>query len=126
MNAATTIQKVSLYERLGGEDGIKKFLDDLFARHLKNPKISPFLKNVDLDKLKRHALEFFSMGTGGPLLYTGRDMRSAHEQLNLTEENFEDSNKDILITLQESGYDQETIDEVFRILNSLKGEVLGR
>ena len=122
---ATTSQKLSLYERLGGETGIKRFLNDLFYRHLKNPKISPFLKNVDLDKLKRLALEFFSMGTGGSLKYTGRDMRSAHAHLHLTEENFEDSNSDILITLQENGIDQETIDEVFSILNSLKGEVLG-
>jgi len=121
-----TIQKTSLYERLGGEAGIKKFLNNLFDRHLQNPKISPFLKNVDLDKLKRLALEFFSMGTGGPLLYTGRDMRSAHAHLNLTEENFEDSNKDILITLQECEYEQETIDEVFHILNSLKSQVLGK
>jgi len=126
MSTTTAIQKISLYERLGGEPGIKKFLEDLFRRHLKNPKISPFLENVDLDKLKRLALEFFSMGTGGPHLYTGRDMRNAHAHLHLTEENFEDSNKDILITLQENEYDQETIDEVFRILNSLKGEVLGR
>ena len=66
------------------------------------------------------------MGTGGPLLYTGRDMRSAHAHLNLTEENFEDSNKDILITLQECEYEQETIDEVFHILNSLKSQVLGK
>lgn len=122
----STTQKLSLYQRLGGEEGIKKFLNDLFDRHQKNPKISPFLENVDLEKLKRLALEFFSMGTGGPLKYTGRDMRSAHAHLHLTEENFEDSNSDILLTLRENGIDQETTDEVFSILNSLKGEVLGK
>ena len=53
-------------------------------------------------------------------------MHSAHAHLHLTEENFEDSNSDILITLQENKIDQETIDEVFNILNSLKGEVLGK
>jgi len=122
----STTQKLSLYQRLGGEEGIKKFLNDLFDRHQKNPKISPFLEHVDLEKLKRLALEFFSMGTGGPLKYTGRDMRSAHAHLHLTEENFEDSNSDILLTLRENGIDQETTDEVFSILNSLKGEVLGK
>ena len=121
----TISQKPRLYERLGGEAGLKKFVNDLFDRHLKNPKISPFLENVDLENLKRLALEFLSMGSGGPLKYTGRDMRTAHAHLHLSEENFEDSNSDILITLQENGIDQETIDEVFVILNSLKGEVLG-
>jgi len=118
-------QQPSLYERLGGEQRVRKILNDVLDRNLNNPLIGNHFKQVDMNRLKQLVFEFFSMGTGGPHIYTGRDMRSAHAHLVLNEKDFELSNEDVIIAFKENGVAQTEIDEVIDILNSLKGEVLG-
>ena len=101
-------------------------MNELLDRDLKNPEIGHYLKKIDLDKLKQLVFEFLSMGTGGPHKYTGRDMRTAHAHLGLCENDFRVSNEDIIITFEENGVGKAEIEEVVGILNSLKGEVLGK
>ena len=122
--STTTDQKRSLYERLGGEKGLRKISNDILDRNFNNPEIGHHFKNVDMTRLKQLVFEFFSMGIGGPHTYTGRDMRSAHSKLGLSEKDFNIGNDDVSKALQENGVGQEEIDEVISILNSMKGDVV--
>lgn len=79
-----------------------------------------------MNKLKLLVFEFFSMGIGGPHTYTGRDMRSAHTKLGISETDFNIGNDDVLQALQENGVPKAEIDEVIAILNSMKGDVITR
>ena len=56
--------------------------------------------------LKQKAFEFFSMGTGGPHQYTGRDMRTAHANMNITVEEYDSATDDTLSALDENGIGQ--------------------
>jgi hemoglobin len=76
MDNATTTQEPPLYERLGGEIGVRKIVNDVLDKNSNNPLIGYHFRNIDMDKLKQLVFEFFSMGTGGPHKYTGRDMRT--------------------------------------------------
>ena len=120
----TTNQKLSLYERLGGEKGLRKLVNDILDKNFNNPEIGHHFKNVDMNKLKQLVFEFFSMGIGGPHTYTGRDMRSAHAKLGLGEKDFNIGNEDVSKALQENGIGKEEIDEVISILNSMRGDVV--
>lgn len=120
----TTNQKPSLYERLGGEQGLRKIVNDILDKNFNNPRIGHHFKDVDMNKLKQLVFEFFSMGTGGPHTYTGRDMRSAHARLGINEKDFNIGNEDVSIALKENGIPQAEIDEVIGILNSMKGDVV--
>lgn len=123
---ATTNQKLSLYERLGGEQKLRKIVNDILDKNFNNPQIAHHFRNTDMNKLKQVVFEFFSMGTGGPHTYTGRDMRSSHESLGISESDFSIGNDDVLKALQENGVAKAEIDEVIGILDSLKGDVLGK
>ncbi len=68
----------SLYERLGGSEGIASIANDLVDLHANNPKISVRFAATDLDALKNSAATFFITGTGGPDVYKGEDMLAAH------------------------------------------------
>src|SRR6476659_8789886 len=103
MSAPTNQQQPSLYERLGGELRVRKIVNELLDRNLKNPEIGHYFKNIDLKRLKQSVFEFFSMGIGGPHTYTGKDMRTAHVDLGLSENDFNVSNEDLIITLEENG-----------------------
>ncbi len=123
-NTATTNQKLSLYERLGGEPGLKKIVNDVLDKNFNNPIIGHHFRNIDMNKLKQLVFEFFSMGIGGPHKYTGRDMRTAHAGLKISGEDFLRANNDTVLALEENGVGQAEKDEVIAILDSMKEDVV--
>ena len=126
MENNTNNQKLSLYERLGGEAKVRKIVNDILDKNLSNPLIGHHFRSIDMNKLKQLVFEFFSMGTGGPHHYTGRDMRTSHASLNITEHDFEIANEDTLAAMQENGVSEEDKKEIISILNSMKSDVVTR
>jgi len=115
----------SLYERLGGAQGISALVDDVVANHLANPIVGTRFQNVrDLANLKRLAIEFFSAGSGGPESYSGRDMRAAHRGMNISEQEYLAVIDDIMGALDKHRIDEGTKKDVLAIVYSLKGEII--
>ena len=126
MENNTNNPKLSLYHRLGGEARVRKIVNDILDKNLSNPLIGHHFRSIDMNKLKQLVFEFFSMGTGGPHQYTGRDMRTSHANLNITEQDFEIANEDTLAALEENGVSDEDKKEIISILNSMKSDVVTR
>ena len=79
----------TLYERLGGADGIARLVDDAVDAHLSNPEVKTRFENTkDIEHAKKMSREFFCAGAGGPETYTGRDMRTAHKGMNISEQEY--------------------------------------
>jgi hemoglobin len=114
----------SLYERLGGASGIRAMAEDAIAAHLQNPLISPRFAVADLDHATKMGSEFFAAGSGGPDPYTGKDMRSAHRGMNISEQEFLAVVDDIMGVADKKDLDDVTKQEVLAILYSLKGEIV--
>ena len=96
---------------------------------MQNPNVSArFLPYRDqpelLEKIKQHTCEFFAMGAGGPEVYSGRDMVSTHQGMNISEEEYMHVIDDILMVLGKHGMDDQTQKDVLAILWSLKGEIM--
>ena len=82
-----TAQGATLYSRLGGYDALAAVTDDFIGRLATDPQLGRFFKGVSVDSQKRirqHVIDFLCNATGGPCLYLGRDMRTAHTGLNIT------------------------------------------
>jgi hypothetical protein len=78
-----------------------------------------------MNKLKQVVFEFFSMGTGGPHKYTGRDMRTAHTAMNINEGEWLSATDDTIWALDSNGVKEKEKNEVIAILESLKGDIVG-
>ena len=124
MNTEEKNQKQSLYVRLGGEQGVRNIVNYVLDNNFNNPLIRHHFQHVDMNRLKQLVFEFFSMGTGGPHQYTGRDMQMAHAKIGLTGNDFNIGNDDMLKALKDNNVPQADIDEVMAILNSMKGDVV--
>jgi len=123
--------EVSLFNRLGGEEGISAIVDDIVKAHLVNPDIKHvFMPLADdaakLESFKIHVKEFLSAGTGGGATYTGKDLPTAHKGLNTTEKEFLSATDDILLVLSNHSIDEETKKDMLYILYSMKGAVIGK
>lgn len=114
----------SLYERLGGAQGLSAIVKDTLDNHLANPVVKTRFENHEYAKLHRLAVEFFGMGSGGPEQYTGRSMLDTHRGMNISEQEFIAVIDDILAALDKNGIDPQTRTEVLGILYSMKGEIV--
>jgi hemoglobin len=82
----------SLYERLGGYDAISAVVNELAVRLVTDRKLGVYFKGLSNDskrKLIAHLTDFVCSATGGPCIYTGRDMKTSHEGLGITEEEWD-------------------------------------
>ena len=114
----------SLYERLGGTEGISMIASDLIDIHVANPRIAPRYASSDLDKVKHAAATFFISGTGGPDIYEGKDMLSAHQGMNIDNDEFVAVLDDAMAALERNGVGQREKEEVLAILFSMKGDIV--
>ena len=116
---------VSLYERLGGTEGITQIASDLVDIHLANPRISPRYANKDVAKMKNGAATFFIAGTGGPNVYEGRNMLDTHRCMNISGDEFLAVLDDALQALEKNAVGQREKEEVLFVLYSMKPEIVG-
>jgi len=114
----------SLYERLGGTEGITAIASDLVDLHLGNPRIAPRYVESDIPKVKNAAATFFIAGTGGPSVYEGKDMLSAHRGMNIDNDEFMAVLDDAMEALKKNGIGQREKEEVLSILYGMKGDIV--
>ncbi|NOU61790.1 group I truncated hemoglobin [Marinifilum caeruleilacunae] len=115
---------LSLYERLGGSEGITKIASDAVDLHLNNPAISPRYLKSDVAVLKKGAANFFIMGTGGPNVYEGKDMLATHKGMNISDVEFNAVIDDILQALEMNNVGQKEKEEVLFVLYGMKKEIV--
>jgi hemoglobin len=78
----------SLYERLGGYDGLTTFANDLLPRLQADTQLGRFWQNRGDDGLAREKqllIDYLCSVTGGPVYYTGRDMITTHKGMKINE-----------------------------------------
>jgi len=78
----------SLYERLGGYDGITGFVNDLLPRLQGDDSLGRFWQNRSDDGVAREKqllIDYLSANAGGPVYYTGRDMLLSHKGMKISE-----------------------------------------
>ncbi len=81
-----------LYARLGGYDGITAFADDLLPRLQGDSQLGRFWQNRGDDGIAREKqllIDYLCANAGGPMYYTGRDMKTSHLGMNISEGDWE-------------------------------------
>ena len=122
-------QGASLYKRLGGYDALAAVTDEFIGRLATDPQLGRFFKGTSVDTQKRirqHVIDFLCNATGGPCLYLGRDMKTAHTGLNITEDDWNASVKHLVATLDKFKVPEREKNEVLGAISGLKGDIVGR
>lgn len=116
----------SLYQKLGGKAAMEAAIDAFYVKVLADDRVKHFFDDVSMDKQRRKQKEFLSAAFGGPLPWTGKDMRKAHEGMGLTEVHFNAIAENLVNTLKDLKISQELIDQVVAVALTTKDDVLGR
>lgn len=115
----------TLFSRLGGSAGITRIASDLVDNHIANPLIAARFSGSDVPKMKQLAADFFSLGSGGPQVYTGKDMLSAHKHMNISDNEFMAAVDDLMKALTTEGVGDREKADVLYIFYQLRPDVVG-
>ena len=117
----------TLYLRLGGYDAIAAMTDDLLGRLLNDSLLKDYWKGKSEDSFRKDRqliVDFLVSASGGPAFYGGRDMKTSHAGLGITEREwqlFMEHSRAMLMHLQVAPREQ---DEVLDFLTGLKADVV--
>ena len=122
MNAAA--QEKSLYDRLGGLDAIKAVVGEFAGRVLADDRVNKKFAKSDAPRLVLHLEEQICAATGGPCKYTGKDMKSAHKNMKVTEGEFGALVEDLVGALDKFNVPAKEKNDLLAILGPLKDQIV--
>lgn len=118
--------EASLYDRLGGKEAIVAVVDDFIANVAADERINASFANTDIPALKANLVDQVCAGAGGPCEYTGKDMKTAHAGMAITEDQFNAMGEDMLMTLDKFAVPEREKGEVMALLGSMQGDIIGQ
>ncbi len=114
----------SLYDRLGGQPAITAVVDDFVANVAADKRINGQFANTNIPRLKMLLVEQICAGTGGPCQYTGRDMKSTHAHLKISDADFAALVEDLTRTLDKFKVPEKERGELMAVLGPMKGDIV--
>lgn len=120
-------QEKSLYDRLGGYDGIAKVVDEFILRLVTDKQFEKFFSghgNDSKKKIRQHIIDQFCQATGGPCAYTGREMKLVHSGLKITEADWTGAAKHLGASLDKYKVDEKSKGEVLAFVTTLKKDIV--
>ena len=120
-------EKKSLYDRLGGYDAIAKVVDDFINRLATDPRFARFFSGFSTDskkRLRQHILDQFCVAAGGPCVYMGRDMKTTHGGLGITEADWDAAAKHLVEALDKYKVPKAEKDELLAFVTSQKKDIV--
>ena len=128
--AAAQDKPKPLYDRLGGVYSIATVVDDFIERLLvnptlnANPAINQARARVPKAGLKFQVTALVCEVTGGPCKYTGRAMKESHQQLNITEGQWQAMVVDFQKTLDRFKVPAKEQEELITLVSSTKKDIV--
>jgi hemoglobin len=117
----------SLYARLGGYDAIAAVTDDFIGRLASDKQLGKFFvghSKDSLNRIRQLVVDQICEATGGPCVYIGRDMKTAHKGLGITEADWQTTSKHLLATLDKFKVPERERNELLAFISRLKGDIV--
>jgi hemoglobin len=117
----------SLYKRLGGYDAIAAVTDDFIGRMATDQSLGKFFVGLSTDskqRIRQHVIDFLCAATGGPCKYTGRDMKTTHAGLGITEADWNTGVKLLVATLDKFKVPSKEKDDLLAAASGLKKDIV--
>ncbi len=123
----TDQQEESLYTRLGGYDAIAAVTDEFLARLMSDPTIGYYWAGDSNDTKRRDRqliVDFMCEAAGGPVFYTGRDMKTSHHGLGISEHEYDILMAHCVATLDKFEVPEMEKNEVCAFLDGLRVDIV--
>jgi len=120
-------QQPSLYKRLGGYDALAAVTDDFIGRMATDKALSRFFvghSKDSLGRIRQLVVDQLCAATGGPCVYIGRDMKTAHAGMGITEADWSAAVGHLVATLDKFKVPEKEKNEVLGAVSSFKKDIV--
>ncbi len=120
-------QQPSLYKRLGGYDALAAVTDDFIGRMATDKALSRFFvghSKDSLGRIRQLVVDQLCAATGGPCVYIGRDMKTAHAGMGITEADWGAAVGHLVATLDKFKVPEKEKNEVLGAVSSFKKDIV--
>ena len=117
----------SLHKRLGGYDAVAAVTDDFIGRLATDKTVGRFFIGASDNskmRIRQLVVDQLCAATGGPCVYIGRDMKTAHKGLGITEEDWNIAVKHLVATMTKFKVPEREQKEVASALMTLKADIV--
>lgn len=104
------IQARSDYEEVGGGPAVAAVVDRFYGLVLDDDRLRDYFEGIEMVRLKRHQVALVSQVMGGPVEYSGRDLRAAHQGKGISSDDFGAVAGHLVTALTEAGVEPAIID----------------
>ena len=136
-------KQVTLYERLGETEGIRRIVDDFIQRVLEDPRVNWTRRGVkkktwfrttdapewpatpeNINRLKLHFVQFISLATGGPSKYDGKPVKPLHAPMHISKAEFDATIGDLKATLDKLNIPSDVQKDLLAIFESTRQQIV--
>jgi truncated hemoglobin YjbI len=114
----------SLYDEIGGEEGLRRVLRTLYDRLFDDVMVGFLFAGKDKEKLIEHQLWFTARFLGGPSRYEGRSLPDAHADIPILAGHFDRRHHLLREALEEHRVPEAVRAEWLRVDQSLRHAVI--
>jgi hemoglobin len=118
-----------LYERLGGRHGIAVVVGDFVGILAADARVNArfkALKPPEVEKLKSNLSDQICQATGGPCSYVGKDMKTVHQGMKITEAEWNATVEDLGKALDKNKVGAREKNELLKVLGPMKPDIVGQ
>ena len=131
----------TLYERLGGAKILVALVDDMADRVIADPRVNFKRRDVttnmfggeydawepteeNIERFKRRMVEFLSLASGGPAEYSGGEMKSVHDGMRITNNEFDAMIGDIKASMDKLGIPAAEQRDLLAIIETTRKQIV--
>ncbi len=142
--AAQVEGKLALFDRLGGEAGISNIVADFLPRAMDDPRVNWQRKSVQrrffffkrresvmwhanpqsIETLQKHMVQFLALATGGPAQYEGKEIKTGHAGMAITNPEFDAVIGDLKASLDKLRIPNKEQKELLAIVESTRPQIV--
>ncbi len=126
MLAACAAPEPSLYQRLGGTEGIAAIVDEFVTNTKADPVIAKRFFGADIPRTKQFMTDLFCQEAGGPCKYTGRSLKEIHRGMTITDAEFDGMAANMRLALSQFSVPPRETREFMTMFESMRGDVVGQ
>jgi hemoglobin len=122
-------KETSLYSRLGGKKSITAVVDEFVGNVAHDDRINKFFADTAMDPkrlgaFKTKLVNQICQASGGPCKYPGKDMKTAHRGMGITDADFNALVEDLVKALDKFKVGEKEKGELLAALGPMKGDIV--
>jgi hemoglobin len=119
----------TLYKRLGGREGIALVVADFVTNMAGDSRVNARFKDMkgpEIEKLKSNISDQICDATGGPCSYVGRDMKTTHKGMKITEAEWNATVENLVKAMDKHKVGAKEKSDLLGALAPMKADIVGQ